>query len=82
MIEAAAQLCCLLLQIRPDSDRSRFQGFIRCTDVACRGKVVPGDRLYLLAKEVSSRHRRFVSLTQGMVDGKLVFEATITGMTM
>lgn len=82
MIEAAAQLCGLLQQIRPESDRSQFMGFTRCTDVAFRGQVVPGDRLYLMAKEVSSRPRRFVSRAQGMVDGDLVFEATITGMAM
>ncbi len=82
MIEAAAQLCCLLQQIRHNADRSRFLGFTRCTDVAFRGQVVPGDRLYLLANEVSSRPRLFVSKTQGMVDGELVFEATITGMVI
>ena len=45
-------------------------------------QVVPGQTLFLLAQEVSFRPRRFVSRTQGIVDGKLVFECTITGMAL
>ena len=47
-----------------------------------RGQVVPGDTLYLLAKLLSHRPRRFTSAAQGIVNGNLVFEATITGMVM
>ena len=47
-----------------------------------RGQVVPGDTLYLLAKEISYRPRKFVSAGQGVVNGRLVFEAKITGMAM
>ncbi|MBM4112347.1 MAG: beta-hydroxyacyl-ACP dehydratase [Phycisphaerae bacterium] len=78
MIEAGAQLCSFLQQ-----QKSVFDGFLaftRCDDCVFRGQVVPGDRLVLLAKEVEAGRRRFVSRTQGLVDGKLVFEATITGM--
>ena len=57
-------------------------GFIRCDDVVFRGQVVPGDTLYLLAKEISCRRRRFTSKAQGLVDGRLVFEGTITGMAI
>ena len=47
-----------------------------------RGQVQPGDRLYLLVKEISFKARRFISASQGLVDGKLVFEAKITGMVI
>ncbi len=80
MIEAAAQLCSVMRAIRYGD--GKFLGFARCDDVAFRGQVVPGDTLYLLGKELSCRQRRHVSAAQGVVDGKLVFEATITGLVM
>ena len=82
LIEAAAQLCSLTQRIRPDIHPDTFIGFARCNDVVFRGQVVPGDTLYLLAKLLSRRPRRFISLAQGIVNGTLVFEATITGMVM
>lgn len=80
MIEAAAQLCSVLSKRKWKEER--FLGFTRCDEVAFRGQVVPGDTLYLLAKEISFRPRRFVSATQGVVNGQLVFEAKITGMVV
>lgn len=80
MIEAAAQLCSLLQQIQKGGDKMQFMGFTRCDDVAFRGQVVPGDTLYLLARQIKHSRRRFVSITQGIVDGSLVFEGRITGM--
>ncbi|MCH8260443.1 MAG: beta-hydroxyacyl-ACP dehydratase [Planctomycetes bacterium] len=82
MIEAAAQLCSLTQRLRPDIHADMFIGFTRCDDVVFRGQVVPGDTLYLLAKLLSRRPRRFTSAAQGIVNGSLVFEATITGMVM
>ncbi len=78
MIEAGAQLCSFLQQRKSEPDG--FLAFTRCDDCVFRGQVVPGDRLILLAKEIEAGRRRFVSRTQGLVGGKLVFEATITGM--
>ena len=80
MIEAAAQLCSVMRAVRFGD--GKFLGFARCDDVAFRGQVVPGDTLYLCGKELSCRQRRHVSATQGIVNGKLVFEATITGLVM
>jgi 3-hydroxyacyl-[acyl-carrier-protein] dehydratase len=83
MIEATAQLCSFLQRVREDTEAPEFMGFIRCDDVVFRGQVVPGDTLYLLAKEVShGRRRRFVSQTQAIVNGRLVYEGTITGMAI
>lgn len=80
MIEAGAQLCSILHKKKTKT--SSFLGFIRCDDVAFRGQVVPGDALLLLGQEEKLGARRFVSKVQGVVDGKLVFEATITGMAV
>ena len=80
MIEAGAQLCSIIHKKRTGS--RTFMGFIRCDQVAFRHQVIPGDQLYLLGKEVSANHRKFVSKVQGVVKSKLVFEAEITGMVL
>lgn len=80
MIEAGAQMCSV--QFKKKTGNLAFLGFIRCDDVVFRGQVVPGDTMYLLGCEVKIGGRRFVSLVQGVVDGKLVFEAQITGMAV
>ncbi len=82
MIEAAAQLCAYIQKFAHHMSDSTFLGFTRCNDVVFRGQVVPGDTLYLLAKEISYRRRRFESAAQAIVNGQLVFEAKITGMAI
>jgi 3-hydroxyacyl-[acyl-carrier-protein] dehydratase len=79
MIEAAAQLCSLVQTI--GANITGFLGFTHCDETVFRGQVVPGDNLYLLAKQIERNRRRFISKAQGVVNGKLVFETTITGMT-
>lgn len=79
MIEACAQLGSFLYRIKtPDLP---FAGFTRCNDTVFRGQVVPGDTLILLCDEVSCSRRRFVSKFQCVVDGRMVMETTITGMS-
>ena len=78
MIEAAAQLAAYLMKLR--EPQLGFVGFVGCDNVKFRGQVLPGQRLFLLGKEVSYRPRRFICDAQGVVDGNLVFEARITGM--
>lgn len=80
MIEAAAQLSSVLYHCKVDE--RRFVGFTRCNNVAFRGQVEPGDTMYLLAKEVSFKKRRFICDTQAVVGDKLVFEGQITGMVL
>lgn len=80
MIEAAAQLFSIMFHLKSQPDR--FLGFTRCTDTAFRGQVVPGDDLILVGSEVSFHPRRYTGNAQGFVDGNLVFESTITGMTL
>ncbi len=80
MIEASAQ--CASWQFRHRYRHLGFLGFLRCDDAAFRGQVVPGDTFVILAQEIEGNSRRFISLVQGMVRGKLVFEAKITGMAI
>ncbi len=80
MIEAGAQLASFMQKNK--YHREGFLGFTRCDDTAFRGQVQPGDTLYLLGQEVESTARRFISRVQGIVNGKIVFESTVTGMIM
>lgn len=80
MIEAAAQMCSLYYKVVQQDPR--FLGFGGVDAVKFRGQVVPGDRLFLLGRAVDIRNRRAVFDTQGVVAGRLVFEARITGMPM
>ena len=78
MIEAAAQLAAFIMkQRKPDLG---FIGFVGADEVKFRGQVVPGDRLYLLGREIQFKPRRLICAGQGVVNGNLVFETKITGM--
>jgi 3-hydroxyacyl-[acyl-carrier-protein] dehydratase len=80
MIECAAQLCAFwTMKKQPEMG---FVGFARCNDVIFRGTVVPPNKLYMIAQMVEISRRRAVAKCQGVVDGTLVFEATITGMSV
>jgi 3-hydroxyacyl-[acyl-carrier-protein] dehydratase len=80
MIECAAQLCAFwTMRRRPDMG---FVGFARCTDVIFRGTVVPPSKLYMISHMIENSKRRCVGKCQGIHEGKLVFEATITGMSV
>ena len=80
MLEAAAQLCTYYYKKTIQDDR--FLGFGGIDKVKFRGKVVPGDKLVLIAKNRELRPRRAIFDTQGVVDGKLVFEGVIIGMVV
>ena len=80
MLEAAAQVASFITLKK--LDEPAFMGFAGIDDVKFRGQVKPGDRLIILAHEVENRRRRSICATQGIVDGNLVFEATIRGMRM
>lgn len=80
MLEAAAQLASYLSLNRMENEG--FMGFVGCEAVKFRGQVVPGDRLYIIGREVEFRRRRWTCAGQGLVRGNIVFEATIVGMAM
>lgn len=78
MIETAAQLVSYyVMKLHPEKG---FLGFGGVDGVKFRGMVEPGHRLIMLGKMVDDRPRRVVGATQGFVDGKMVYEGTITGM--
>jgi len=78
MLEAAAQLASFSAK-----KVNRLEGFIVFSgleDVKFRLQVLPGSRLYLLGKFLEVRRRRFKLAAQGVVEGQMVFHATILGM--
>ena len=78
MLESAAHMASYLSQeLHPDD---RFLGFGGVDAVKFRGAVTPPARMFLILKAVEIRTRRTVCDAQGIVDGKLVFEARITGL--
>ena len=80
MCEAAAQLCSYYYKRVSGTDQ--FLGFGGLDTVKFRGQVKPGDRLLLIARNTEWKFRKAVFSTQGIVDGKLVFEGVVTGMPM
>lgn len=80
MIEAGAQLASIMYFARVN--HRNFAGFTRIEDTVFRGIVVPGDEMYILAREVKFHIKRFISDIQGIVRGKVVFESRITGMIL
>lgn len=77
-IETAAQLASFVtLRANPQVP---FMGFVAADDFKFRGQVVPGDRLIILAEQISFRRQRSVCQTQGWVNGKMAFEGKVTGM--
>ncbi|MEX0775635.1 MAG: 3-hydroxyacyl-ACP dehydratase FabZ family protein [Phycisphaeraceae bacterium] len=80
MIEAAAQLASFLTLKRMPN--LAFMGFAGVDDVKFRGMVTPGDRLVLIGHSLEFRPRRCICAAQALLNGTIVFEATITGMPM
>jgi 3-hydroxyacyl-[acyl-carrier-protein] dehydratase len=80
MIEAAAQLSSFY--VKAVLKTPGFIGFGGVESCKFRQAVEPGARLYMLAKQLPGRHGRFKSIMQGLVNGQLVFEATIIGAVM
>ena len=83
MIEAAAQFASYITMRKFEGEHKfEFIGFAGVDNVKFRGQVVPGDRLILMLDGFSMKPRRSICNAQGVVNGNLVFEATITGMPM
>ncbi len=78
MLETAAHMASYLSNAVQPMDR--FLGFGGLDNVKFRGAVVPPARMYILIKGTDIRPRRTICDAQGIVDGKLVFEACITGL--
>ena len=81
MCECAAQLCSYYFTRVTGTDK--FIGFGGMDKVKFRGQVVPGDRLIMIARCIEMREPRLALFeTQGVVDGKLVYEGVVTGLPM
>lgn len=78
MLEAAAQLCSFYCGTVLEGDG--FLGFGAIDGVRFRGTVSPGERMILLAQEKVLTPSRCLFETQGVVNGKLVFQASILGI--
>jgi 3-hydroxyacyl-[acyl-carrier-protein] dehydratase len=77
MIETAAQLASFLYTSR--FTEPTLPVFARIEDASFRSPVQPGDELYVLCQDVKFSSKRFVSDVQGVVAGRVAFEARITG---
>ncbi len=80
MLEMAAQASALLSKLV--AGFKPFIAFGGVDDCKFREAVEAPSRLYLLATGTEVRPRRIISQTQGVVDGKLIFEAKITGLAL
>ena len=80
MLEMAGQASAVAA--RHVYDHDDFLGFGGVDDCKFRESVVPPARLHILCMGTQYRRRRIISKTQGIVGGKLIFEATITGLTL
>jgi len=77
-LEAAAQITAFLTHYAKE-----YEGFVAFGGVEqCRFReiVQPPDRFVLICKVLENRKRRVRSTVQGVVEGRLVFEAQIIGM--
>ena len=79
MLEMAAQSAAILAKLGGTEDFLGFGGVEQCK---FRDTVVPPAKLYLLCVGVDFRSRRIISNAQGVREGRLVFEAQITGLTI
>lgn len=78
MLESAAQLSSFVMKKVREDDR--VIGFAATDECRFRRTVGPGTDLLIVAQLRQSKPRAGRFDTQGYVDGKLVFEAVITGM--
>ena len=79
-IEAGAQLGVWLYNSR--WPKPHLCVFTRIVSATFRGQVKPGDQFVILAEEIKVYARKFESKIQGVVRGKVVFEAEISGISM
>jgi 3-hydroxyacyl-[acyl-carrier-protein] dehydratase len=79
-IEAGAQLACFMFLAR--QTETFLAAFLRIENAAFRSMVAPGDELIVLGEEVKFGRRRFTANVQGMVQDRIAFEATVSGMAI
>ena len=81
MIEAAAQL--LSFFVKQIYKEKGFIGFTSIEGAKFRSAVAPGQRLHLLGHITKfKKGRKYTANIQGLVDGNMAFETTISGMAI
>jgi 3-hydroxyacyl-[acyl-carrier-protein] dehydratase len=80
MLESAAQVCSFYSGKVAQADG--FLGLGGMDEVRFRGVVKPGEKLYILGVERVLTPSRCQFDTQGVVNGKVVFEARILGVRL
>ena len=78
MVESAAQL--LSFFVRQVYAVQGFIGFASIDSAKFRSVVEPGQRLYLLGHITTFKSRKYSAYIQGVVNGSMVFETTVSGM--
>ena len=80
MIEAAAQLSSFF--VKKIYELTGFIGFASIESAKFRTTVEPGQRLLLLAHITKFKRRKYTCTVQGMVDGKMAFDTTVSGLNV
>ena len=80
MLEMGAHVSALMTKLF--GGPQGFLAFGGVDNCKFREAVTPGVRLYFLCVAVDIRPRRVISDVQGVVDGRLIFEARITGLVI
>ncbi len=78
MLETAAHLAAFMMRYL-----SGYEGFVAYGGVdGCkfRDAVIPPSRIYMVCRKAEDRPRRISGDCQALVNGRLVFEARITGL--
>jgi 3-hydroxyacyl-[acyl-carrier-protein] dehydratase len=82
MVETAAQLSSFCYGKRFGINPDRFFGFGGIDKVKFRSMVRPGQRLYVLCKEITLDRRYSRFAVQGICEGRSCFEGEIIGVAM
>ena len=82
MIEMAAQISSVIYHLKFETGGKKFFGFGGVNNVKFRGSVEPGADLIMIVKAKKLRSRMAIFDSQGVVDGKMVFEGEVTGIVI
>jgi len=80
MVEAAAQLSSFF--VKQIYGLTGFIGFSGIESAKFRAVVEPGQRLYLLGHITKFKKRKYTCIVQGVVDNKMVFDTTVSGLNV
>ena len=82
MVEAAAQAASYCFQTKLGKFEDKIFGFGGLEKIRFRAGVKPGDRVIILVSAVAARMRRAVFNMQCWVDGRLVCDGQVIGVTL